>query len=587
MQRKYFLIPFEGPKQGLKGYGFFLNISGRTRIEGSGLLRVNRVPGHGDCPAIYCDFLRRATACGASYLVTKCDLSDYSLEDDSPPNIRPPSNLRLHTVRKASGEDAVLNHLDPASALAVGLLIFALVMVIMFEATNGFHDAANAVATVIYTKSLGAGHAVVLSGVMNFVGVMVGGIAVAYALVELLPAEVLSPPDGGPAVAMLVSLFVAALLWNIGTWWFGLPNSSSHCLIGALIGVALGNAFARSRSIAEGVHWAQLWKVLEALAFSPIMGFVLAGALYLLCRKTLHDQHLYEPVKDKPPVWWMRGILIATCSGVSFAHGTNDGQKSIGLIMLTIIGIFPATYALNPGAKTSLQDLSAIMQQAEAVTLTYGDDRKATAMAAAKSIESRAQRHQAGTDGPTSEDPTAGQHKLEVGPDSTTAQARASVRDDVYQVISELKHAEEVKGISAEDKKKAQQLAKQLGQAVEYAPFWVRMLSAICLGVGTMIGYKRIVKTLGERLGNVHLTPAQGAAAELISAVLIGTAGFTGLPVSTTHIVTAGIAGTMVTSGAGLKYGMISRILIAWGFTLPVTIVVAGGLYYLLTSPRF
>jgi inorganic phosphate transporter, PiT family len=482
----------------------------------------------------------------------------------------------------------VLNHLDPASALAIGLLIFALIMVIMFEATNGFHDAANAVATVIYTKSLGPSQAVVLSGAMNFVGVMVGGIAVAYALVALLPAEVLSPPDGGPAVAMLVSLFVAALSWNIGTWWFGLPNSSSHCLIGSLIGVALGNAFTRSRSIADGVHWAQLWRVLEALAFSPLLGFVLAGAVYFLCRKTLHDPHLYEPVKDRPPVWWMRAILITTCSGVSFAHGTNDGQKSIGLIMLTIIGIFPATYALNPTGHASLQDLSAIMQRAEPVVLTYGDDQKATAMAAAKSVEIRAQRAEVGTDGTASgRDPTAGQHKLEVGPNSPTAQARTSVRGDVYQVISELKHAEELKGIGAEDKKKAQQLAKQLGQAVEYAPLWVRVLSAICLGAGTMIGYKRIVKTLGERLGNVHLTPAQGAAAEVVSAVLIGTAGFTGLPVSTTHIVTSGIAGTMVTSGIGLQYSMISRILIAWVFTLPVTIAIAGGLYYLLASPRF
>src|SRR5580658_9628965 len=169
----------------------------------------------------------------------------------------------------------MLSQLDPTSALSIALLIFALIMVIVFEATNGFHDAANAVATVIYTKSLKPGQAVVLSGVLNFTGVLLGGISVAYALVELLPAEVLSPPDGGPAIAMLVSLFLAALTWNIGTWWFGLPNSSSHCLIGALIGIALGNAFARSRSVAEGVHWAQLWRVLEGLALSPLLGFAL------------------------------------------------------------------------------------------------------------------------------------------------------------------------------------------------------------------------------------------------------------------------------------------------------------------------
>src|SRR6202012_566610 len=190
----------------------------------------------------------------------------------------------------------MLIHLDPASALAVGLLIFALLMVVIFEATNGFHDAANAVATVIYTRSLRPPPAVVWSGVMNFVGVLVGGIAVAYALVELLPPEVLSPPDGGPAVAMLISLLISALVWNIATWWFGLPNSSSHCLIGALIGVALGNALIRSRSVADGVHLQQVRTVLEGLALSPILGFILAGGLYVLARRTLRDPHLYEPV---------------------------------------------------------------------------------------------------------------------------------------------------------------------------------------------------------------------------------------------------------------------------------------------------
>ncbi len=280
----------------------------------------------------------------------------------------------------------MLSHLDPASALAIGLLIFALLLVMAFEATNGFHDAANAVATVIYTNSLKPGQAVVWSGLMNFVGVLVGGIAVAYALVELLPAEVLSPPSGGPAVGMLVALFVAALFWNIGTWWFGLPNSSSHCLIGALIGIALGNALIRDRSFGEGVHWSQLWTVLEALALSPLLGFVLAGALYFGLRKTVHDPHLYEPTRDRPPVWWMRGILILTCSGVSFAHGTNDGQKSIGLIMLTIIGLFPALFALNPTAEKPVTELPHMAPQAAPLIDRYGDDEKALALDAAKRL---------------------------------------------------------------------------------------------------------------------------------------------------------------------------------------------------------
>jgi PiT family inorganic phosphate transporter len=481
----------------------------------------------------------------------------------------------------------MLNQLDPASALAVGLLIFSLVMVIMFEATNGFHDAAKAVATVIYTKSLAPGQAVVLSGFLNFLGVLIGGIAVAYALVELIPAEALSPPDGGPAVGMLVAVFSAALFWNIGTWWLGLPNSSSHCLIGSLIGVAIGNALARSRSLSQGVHWPQLWKVLEALAISPILGFVLAGLLYFICRKTLHDEHLYRPAGDKPPVWWMRGILILTCSGVSFAHGTNDGQKSIGLIMLTIIGLFPATYALNPHADGALGQLPAILRQAEPLIAKYGDDEKQAALDAARSIERRMRAESAASADSAEAGPPVPPPPGLRGGKTPDTQKKTGVRDEVYRVISQLKHAEDSKGIDAGEKKQAQTLSKQLGSFVEYAPWWVRVLSAVCLGVGTMIGYRRIVTTLGERLGNVHLTPAQGASAEVVSALLIGTAGFTGLPVSTTHIVASGISGTMVASGAGLRYGMISRIAIAWVLTLPITILIAGGLYYILTSPKF
>lgn len=477
----------------------------------------------------------------------------------------------------------MLHDLDPASALAVGLLIFSLLMVILFEATNGFHDAANAVATVIYTKSLKPFQAVVYSGIMNFVGVLVGGITVAYALVELLPAEVLSPPGGGPAVAMLVALFVSALFWNLSTWWFALPNSSSHCLIGALIGVALGNAFARSRSLTEGVHWSQLWTVMEGLALSPILGFVLAGLLYLAMRRSLHDPNLYEPAHEHPPIWWMRGILVATCGAVSFAHGTNDGQKSIGLIMLTIIGLFPAAYALNPHAGDSLAALPALMREATPLIQKFGDDEKDSALAAVAEIDQEAAVPKPATASAAPADGADPGHA--VAPGSAMAKSRAAVRDDVYKIISQLKHVQEAKGVSKAEKASAKHLSGQLGKAVEYAPWWVRILSAFCLGTGTMIGYRRIVTTLGERLGKLHLTPGQGAAAELVSALLIGSAGFTGLPVSTTHIVTSGIGGTMVASGAGLQYPMLSRIALAWIVTLPVTMLISGVLYYILTSP--
>src|ERR1700733_3378147 len=375
----------------------------------------------------------------------------------------------MTVLRLGTAEIDVLSNLDPTSSLAIGLLIVALLMVIAFEATNGFHDAANAVATVIYTKSLTPVQAVVWSGVMNFTGVLVGGIAVAYALVELLPPEVLSPPSGAPAISMLIALFVAALFWNIGTWWFGLPNSSSHCLIGALIGIAIGNALVHGRSLIEGVHWSQVWTVLEALAISPILGFVFSAVIYFVLRRTVRDKRIYEPAADHPPVWWMRGVLITTCTGVSFAHGTNDGQKSIGLIMLTIIGLFPAIFALNPDAGEPLSDLPTNAQAATSFIEKYGDDRKDQAIAALNSLEKYKPE--------SPETPSIlgllglghGQDE-HLGVSSETAKRRSTLRNDVYEVIAQLKHAEELSGVSSDDKKEVKAIAKRLDQSVEYAP---------------------------------------------------------------------------------------------------------------------
>jgi PiT family inorganic phosphate transporter len=277
-------------------------------------------------------------------------------------------------------------------------------------------------------------------------------------------------------------------------------------------------------------------------------------------------------------------LAILTCTGVSFAHGTNDGQKSIGLIMLTIIGLFPAAFALNPDAGQALADLPKVVREVESLVQKYGDDRKDDALQAAAALKD----YKASPPEPAS---LGALFRLDqgqggrLGVASDTAKERSGVRDNAYKLIAQLKHAEEAKGISHEDKERAKALAKKLGAPVEYAPWWVRILSAVCLGLGTMIGYQRIVTTLGRRLGKIHLTPAQGACAETVSSILIGISGFSGLPVSTTHIVTSGIAGTMVTSGAGLHFPMLSRIVIAWLVTLPVTILVAGGLYYLFESP--
>ena len=461
----------------------------------------------------------------------------------------------------------MLVHFDPSSTIIIVMLVVCFVLVLAFEATNGFHDTSNAVATVIYTNALRPVPAVIWSGIMNFVGVLVGGIAVAYALVEILPPDVLTPPNGSPAVPMLVSLFAAALFWNILTWFFGIPNSSSHCIIGALIGVAAADSLMQSRALGQGVDWQQIIKVLEALAVSPILGFVLAGGLYGLLRLVVRRGSLFEPPEgDAPPVWWLRGLLVLTCTGVSFSHGTNDGQKSIGLIMLTIIGLMPATYALNPNAASQMADLGHNAATALPLIRQYGDDRKDRGVAAAQALIASG--------------------GAATGPDVAT-QTKAQLRGDVYEILSQLRHVGEVRGLSKDDKATASHLRKVMGPPVQYAPIWVRMLSALCLGLGTMVGYRRVVRTLGERLGKQHMTPGQGASAELVGGILIGTAGFTGLPVSTTHIITSGIAGTMVAGGQGVQGGMLVRIGLAWLFTLPVTMLLAGVLFYVLDNPNF
>jgi inorganic phosphate transporter, PiT family len=442
-------------------------------------------------------------------------------------------------------------------------LALCLFLALAFEFSNGFHDTANAVATVIYTNSLKPTPAVVWSGLMNFLGVLLGGIAVAYALVELIPPDVLSPPNGEIATGMLGALFISALVWNVGTWWFGIPNSSSHALIGSLIGIAVENSLVRGRGLNNGVDWHQVWSVLTSLLVSPILGFGLALLLFKLVKLLIHDKHLYEPPeKDKAPVWWMRGLLILTCTGVSFAHGTNDGQKSIGLIMLTIIGLLPASFALNREVTPDeIAQLAEKMPDAVRLIERYGDDQKVLGVAAAREIGDRFTSLKSIDDVPENE--------------------RAAVRNDANRVISELRTASEAPTIAPADKKTATALHEDAMKSVQYAPWWVRILSALCLGAGTMFGYQRIVKTLGERLGKQHLVPAQGASAELVAALLIGGAGFTGFPVSTTHVVTGGISGTMVASGAGIQKATLRQIAAAWVLTLPATIILSGCLFYL------
>jgi PiT family inorganic phosphate transporter len=471
------------------------------------------------------------------------------------------------------------------------LLGIALVIALGFEFVNGFHDTANAVATVIYTNSLSPNLAVLWSGTFNFLGVLVSGGAVAFGIVSLLPVELILQVGSGAGFAMVFALLIAAILWNLGTWYLGLPSSSSHTLIGSIIGVGLMNQLmAANPSGTSGVDWTQATKIGETLLISPLVGFSAAYLLLTILKATIKIPALYhEPEGDKPPPLWIRALLILTCTGVSFFHGGNDGQKGMGLIMLILIGTVPTAYALN---RTMHEDdvtrFVAVSDRAQAVLGHYGNGTPPAAPHAAvldivrtRSVDP--QSLPAVTALAASVDKQVeGFHSL----DKVPADAMINIRNDMYLVSEALRLVAKSPTIalSTADRSTLAEYKKQLDNATKFIPTWVKVAVAIALGLGTMIGWKRIVVTVGERIGKTHLTYAQGASAELVAMATIGAAEMYGLPVSTTHVLSSGVAGTMVANHSGLQWATVRNLLMAWVLTLPVSIALAGALYWLLRT---
>ena len=473
------------------------------------------------------------------------------------------------------------------------LLFVALLIALGFEFVNGFHDTANAVATVIYTHSLPAEVAVMWSGFFNFLGVLLSSGAVAFGIVSLLPVELILQVGSSAGFAMVFALLIAAILWNLGTWAFGLPASSSHTLIGSIIGVGIANALMRGRDGTSGVDWTQATNIAKALLLSPLFGFVLAAILLYVLKAILlrATPALFgEPVGNQPPPWWIRGILIITCTMVSFFHGSNDGQKGMGLIMLILIGTVPTAYALNRTMPQS--QIEKFISNSEA---------------ASKVIESKAGGHQIlGNPRPAVTNYIA-LHELNEGTFPSLAvlvrdianqvthygslakfpsEAVGNTRNDMYLVSEAIRFLMKDKeaDLSAAEVATLNAYKASLDAATKFIPTWVKIAVAIALGLGTMVGWKRIVVTVGEKIGKTHLTYAQGACAEITAAATIAAADGYGLPVSTTHVLSSGIAGTMAANGSGLHWSTVRNIAMAWVLTLPIAMMLSGLLYYLFVQ---
>jgi phosphate/sulfate permease len=449
-----------------------------------------------------------------------------------------------------------MNFWDAVTSLSTGqLLLFACALLVAFgfEFINGFHDTANAVTTVIYTRTLlPARVAVAYSGLLNFLGVLLGGTAVAFTIVNLLPVDLLVGSAPGESLVSVLSLLIAGVIWNLGTWYFGIPVSSSHTLIGSILGVGMASSLMSGRGL-SGVNWAKASDVGLALLVSPFVGFALSALLLLLMKAVIPNPKLYKPPEgEERPPGWVRGVLIATCGGVSFSHGSNDGQKGMGLLLLVLIGFLPFHYALDIFNPKGAKQVSEVVLAAEARLKEKGD--------------------------PADEATRTNLRKLatDLGTGTSFAdipsQDRWSVRTRIL-MMSKLDCLQEGE-------------RKTLMSMVEYIPLWVKIVTAVALGFGTMVGYRRIVVTVAERIGKTHMTYAQGAAAEMITALTVAASSFYKLPVSTTHVLSSGIAGTMVANRSGIQRKTIEKIILAWILTLPCAMLLSG-LFYAFGSQLF
>jgi len=469
------------------------------------------------------------------------------------------------------------------------LLAVALLIALGFEFVNGFHDTANAVATVIYTHSLDPNIAVIWSGLCNLAGVLVSSGAVAFSVITLLPVELILQVSSGAGYAMVFALLIAAILWNLGTWWFGLPASSSHTMVGSIIGVGVANQLMSAHTNTSGVDWEQATKVFKVLLISPIVGFFCAALLMLLSKALIKYPALYKAPKDNtPPPWPIRGLLVLTCSGVSFFHGSNDGQKGMGLIMLILIGTVPTAYALNHAVtQRDVQQFIVASDQAGQIFNAHVDSKGILGPDARAAVTDyiRTKELQPDTMIALRELVQDLSHEVALYKEfkSVPANQQTNVRNDMY-VVSEairLMQKSHNPSFTAQETAVLASYKSKIDKATKFIPDWVKVAVALALGLGTMVGWKRIVVTVGEKIGKEHLTYAQGACAELVAMGTIFAADNFGLPVSTTHVLSSGVAGTMAANRSGLQISTIRNIAAAWVFTLPVAALLSGSLFWL------
>ena len=442
--------------------------------------------------------------------------------------------------------------------------ILAIIGVCCFEFVNGFHDTANAVATVIYTRSLKPLTAVIWSGAWNFLGVWLGGVAVAISIINLLPVNDMMAMSQWENISIVFAVLLAAIIWNLATWYLGIPCSSSHTLIGSLLGAGMGFYWVHG---GHGINWGKAKDIGLSLLLSPAFGFTAVILVLFLFKYVFRSKEIFKDPsqnENRPPPWWIRGMLIITCTLVSFFHGNNDGQKGVGIMMVVLLALLPGYYALNPAMDIN-KIKSAVHHMKDATSdfvMSHENNVYAKPLSVLDDLVVEID----------SLRPKDKEQSLKVRKNiQIFSKSAKGMLEDPSFITDKAKRKQFVSGLHT------------LKESTDFAPVEAILLISLSLGFGTMIGWKRIVITIGEKIGKTHLTYAQGAAAELVAAGTIGMSSGLGLPVSTTHVLSSGIAGSMVGMGGlkNLQRNTIATIATAWLLTLPVTFLGSLIFYYI------
>ena len=491
----------------------------------------------------------------------------------------------------------MINLFTGLNIFSVSALTIVLVLVLLYEAINGFHDTANAIAIVIYTRTMSVYHAVMMAGIFNFLGVLFGGLSVAYTIIHILPIDLLLDVGSTYGLSVVFSILLSCIIWNFGTWYIGLPTSSSHTLIGSIIGINIINSWMNAKSIVDGLNISIIINIFLSLILSPIISLFIASCFIFFLRRYWNNTKKQARIhmtpanreridgKKKPP-FWTRIAIIISAVGVSYSHGANDGQKGIGLVMLALIGIIPGKFSVNMNASnyeiTRTRDAIYHFQQ--------------YCLQHTKLIKNNFQMHKNKKKIFSSH--TELFHGNIINTDKIIQQAQNLLNNlHNYNQLSENQRSKmrcillcisdmvdkviKKPNILLKNKLFLLNLKKDLLKTIEYAPIFVILIIALALSLGTMIGWRNVVITISNKIGKKDMSYAHGISAQITAATSIGIASYSGIPISTTHILSSAVAGAMLADGCGVQISTIKNIIMAWILTFPICAILSAYIYWI------